>query len=88
MAVKLLKNAFLVFGTDSFAALWVTWLLGFLTFFVPKTAGVSMIWKQWTKLLMALSVWACAACDMLEYHPYDLDIDGETDVNREQIAPD
>ena len=45
-----------------------------------------MIWKQWTKLLMALSVWACAACDMLEYHPYDLDIDGETDVNRKQIA--
>ena len=45
-----------------------------------------MIWKQWTKLLMALSVWACAACDMVEYHPYDLDIDGETEVNRKQMA--
>ena len=24
-------------------------------------------------------------CDMIEYHPYDLDIDGETDVNRRNI---
>lgn len=28
----------------------------------------------------------CAGgCDMIEYHPYDLDIDGETDINRKHI---
>lgn len=25
------------------------------------------------------------ACDMIEYHPYDLDIDGETEVNARNI---
>lgn len=32
-------------------------------------------------------LWALllGGCDMIEYHPYDLDIDGETDVNRRHI---
>ena len=27
-----------------------------------------------------------AGCDMIEYHPYDLDIDGETGINEKNIA--
>lgn len=32
-----------------------------------------------------LGVLLLGGCDMIEYHPYDLDIDGETDVNRRNI---
>lgn len=29
---------------------------------------------------------ALCGCDMIEYHPYDLDIDGETDINSKNIG--
>ena len=32
-----------------------------------------------------LGILLLGGCDMIEYHPYDLDIDGETDVNRRNI---
>lgn len=37
--------------------------------------------------LACLCLWTLwlGGCDMIEYHPYDLDIDGETDVNRRNI---
>ena len=28
-----------------------------------------------------------AGCDMIDYHPYDVHISGETDVNAHNIAP-
>lgn len=41
------------------------------------------------KHLLRLSVLAisilCVGCDMIEYHPYDLDIDGEKDLNNKNI---
>ncbi len=41
--------------------------------------------KSGISWLAALSLLS-AGCDMIEYHPYDLDINGKTDVNKENIA--
>lgn len=38
-----------------------------------------------TQVCFCLGVLLPGGCDMIEYHPYDLDIDGETDVNRRNI---
>ena len=37
------------------------------------------------QLCFCLGILLLGGCDMIEYHPYDLDIDGETDVNRRNI---
>ena len=37
------------------------------------------------QVCFCLGVLLLGGCDMIEYHPYDLDIDGETDVNRRNI---
>lgn len=39
----------------------------------------------WEWLVMSLLPFA-AGCDMIEYHPYDLDIEGRTGINAENIA--
>ena len=37
------------------------------------------------QVCFCLGILLLGGCDMIEYHPYDLDIDGETDVNRRNI---
>lgn len=37
------------------------------------------------QVCFCLGVLLLGGCDMIEYHPYDLDIDGETDVNHRNI---
>lgn len=37
------------------------------------------------QVCFCLGVLQLGGCDMIEYHPYDLDIDGETDVNHRNI---
>ena len=47
------------------------------------------------KIVLGRSGWKClwvlllsfvAGCDMIEYHPYDLDIEGRTGINKENMA--
>lgn len=47
------------------------------------------------KIVLGRSGWKClwvlllsfvAGCDMIEYHPYDLDIEGRTGINKENVA--
>lgn len=46
-----------------------------------------MTYKKYAHFCLAvLSMTALPGCDMIEYHPYDLDIDGETGINSKNIA--
>ena len=55
---------------------------GFGLFFVwTRVNTIKMERKIWLIFVMAF----LGACDMIEYHPYDVRIHGETDMNRKNI---
>lgn len=41
--------------------------------------------KYISKLCLFIAAGILSGCEMIEYHPYDLDIDGETDINNKNI---
>ena len=42
--------------------------------------------KPHKPLLLSLLCLLMGSCDMIDYHPYDVRINGETDVNAHNIA--
>ena len=42
--------------------------------------------KPYKSLLLSFLCLFMAGCDMIDYHPYDVRISGETDVNAHNIA--
>lgn len=42
--------------------------------------------KRYRLLICSLSLLIISSCDMIDYHPYDVRISGETDVNAHNIA--